>query len=70
MRAGSWSPKEEKPDGLERNGVGILLFQGRRNSGYPSPLLGHLLQEPQVPLPLEILEKGARKQRGVANFFL
>lgn len=28
---GSWSPKGERPDGLERNRVGILLFQGRRN---------------------------------------
>lgn len=31
----SRSPKEERPDGLERNRVGILLFQGRRNSGCP-----------------------------------
>lgn len=35
MRAGSWSPQEERPDGLERDGVGILLFPGRRNSGCP-----------------------------------
>lgn len=32
---GSWSPKEGRPDGLERNRVGVLLFQGRRNSGCP-----------------------------------